>query len=83
MKVSEQCRITASKSNQILGMNRRNITYAEKGLIVPLYKERVRPHLEYCIQASMPYIDIELLEKYKGGQLNSSQSLEIIATKKD
>ena len=31
----------------------------------------------------MPYIDIELLEKYKGGQLNSSQSLEIIATKKD
>ena len=34
MKVSEQCRIAASKDNQILGMIRRNITYKEKGLIV-------------------------------------------------
>ena len=51
MKVSKQCRIAASKGNQILGMIRRNITYKEKGLIVPLYKAIVRPHLEYCIQA--------------------------------
>ena len=29
MKVSEQCRITASKGNQVLGMIRRNITYKE------------------------------------------------------
>ena len=46
MKVSEQYRIAASKDNQILGMIRRNITYHEKGLIVPLYKAIVRPHLE-------------------------------------
>ena len=38
MKVSEQCRIAASKGNQVLGMIRRNITYyREKSLIVPLY----------------------------------------------
>ena len=48
MKVSEQCRIAASKSNQVI---RRNITYKEKSLIVPLYKAIVRPHLEYCVQA--------------------------------
>ena len=30
MKVSEQCGITASKGNQILGLIRRNITYTEK-----------------------------------------------------
>ena len=48
MKVSEQCRIAASKGNQVLGMIRRNITYKEKSLIVPLYKAIVRPHLEYC-----------------------------------
>ena len=30
-------------------MIRRNITYKEKSLIVPLYKATVRPHLEYCI----------------------------------
>ena len=41
MKVSEQCRIAASQGNQILGMIRRNITYKEKSLIVPLYKALV------------------------------------------
>ena len=30
MKASEQCRIAASKGNQILGMIRRNITYKKK-----------------------------------------------------
>ena len=45
MKVSEQCRIAASKGNQVLGMIRRNITYKEKCLIIPLYKAIVRPHL--------------------------------------
>ena len=65
MKVSEQCRIAASKDNQILGMIRRNITYKEKSLIVPLYKAIVRPHLEYCIQAWNPHLrkDIDMLEK--------------------
>ena len=45
MKVSEQCRIAASKGNQVLGMIRRNITCNEKSLIVPLYKAIVRPHI--------------------------------------
>ena len=49
MKVSEQCRIAASKGNQVLGMIRRNITYKEKSLIIPLYKAIVRPHLEYWV----------------------------------
>ena len=75
MKVSEQCRIAASKGNQVLEMIRRNITYKEKSLIVPLYKAIVRPHLEYCIQASSPYLrkDIYIcLKKYRE-QLNSFQ----------
>ena len=65
MKVSEQCRIAASKRNQVLGMIRRNITYKEKSLIVPLYKAIVRPYLYYCIQGWSPYlrIDIDMLEK--------------------
>ena len=65
MKVSEQCRIAASKGNQVLGMIRRNISYKDKSLIVPLYKAIVRPHLEYCIQAWSPYLrkDIDMLEQ--------------------
>ena len=54
MKVSEQCRIAATKGNQILGLIRRTIVYKEKQLIVPLYKAIVRLHLEYCIQAWRP-----------------------------
>ena len=38
MKVSEQCRIAASKGNQVLGLIRRTITFKEKQLNVPLYK---------------------------------------------
>ena len=65
MKVSVQCRIAASKGNQIIGMIRRHITYKERGFFVPLYKAMVRPHLEYCIQAWRPYLrkDIDMLEK--------------------
>ena len=59
MKVSEQCRIAASKGNQILGLIWRTITYNEKQLIVPLYKAIVRPHLEYCIVLK----DIDKLER--------------------
>ena len=55
MKVSEQCRIAASKGSQVLGMIRRNITYQEKSLNVPLYKAIVRHHLYYCIHAWRPY----------------------------
>ena len=45
MKVSEQCRFAVSNGIQVLGMIRRNITYKEKSLTVPLYKAIVRPHL--------------------------------------
>ena len=65
MKVSEQCGIAASKGNQMFGLIRRNITYKDKKLIIPLYKAIVSPHLEYCIQTWRPYRkkDIDTLER--------------------
>ena len=65
MNVSEQCRIAASKGNQVLGMIRRNITYKEKRLIITLYKTIVRPHLEYCIHVWNPHLRkyVDMLEK--------------------
>ena len=39
MTVSEQCRIAASKGNQILGLIRRTIMYKEKQLIVTYTKQ--------------------------------------------
>ena len=46
-------------------MIRRNITYKEKSLIIPLYKAIVRPRLEYCKQAWNPHLrkDVDMLEK--------------------
>ena len=55
MKVSEQCGIAASKGNTFLELIRRNITYKENKLIIPLYKAIVKPHLELCIQAWSSY----------------------------
>ena len=49
------CGIADSKGNQILGLSRRNITYKEKELIIPLCKAIVRPRLEYYIQAWRQY----------------------------
>ena len=65
LKASQQCRIAASKGNQVLGMIRRNITYKENSLISPLYNAIVRPHLQYCIQTWSSYLrnDIDMLEK--------------------
>ena len=65
MKVSEQCGIAASKGNKILELIRRNKTYKDNKLIIPLYKAIVRPHFEYCIQAWRPYRkkDIDTLER--------------------
>ena len=65
MKLSEQCSIATSKGNKILGLIRRNITYKDKKLIIPLNKAIVRPHLEYCIQAWRPYRkkDVDTLDR--------------------
>ncbi len=49
MKVSEQCRIAASKSNQVLGMIRRNIAGKYKSFIIPLNKAIVIPQLKCFI----------------------------------
>ena len=53
--VSEQGRIAAPKDHQVLGMIRRNITYKENSLIVPLYKAIVRPHVESISQERHRY----------------------------
>ena len=49
----------------MFGLIKRNITYKEKELTIPLYKAIVRLHLEYCIQAWRPYRkkDIDTLER--------------------
>ena len=65
MKVSEQYSIAASRSNQILGLINKHISYMEKELTVYLYKAMIRPYVQYYVQAWRPYgkKDIDTLER--------------------
>ena len=64
LKPSVQCAKAAKKGNQIIGQMSRAFHYRDKTVWIRLYKQYVRPHLEYCIQAWNPWTvaDIELLE---------------------
>ena len=64
LKPSAQCAKAAKKANQVLGQMTRALTYRDKYTWVRLYKQYVRPHLEYSVQAWSPWTDadINLLE---------------------
>ena len=55
----------AKRGNRILGMIKRNFSFLKQDIVVRLYKQLVRPHLEYAVQAWNPYFskDKDVLEK--------------------
>ena len=64
LKPTAQCAKAAKKANQVLGQMSRAITYRDRYTWVSLYKQYVRSHLEYAIQAWCPWTesDIDMLE---------------------
>ena len=61
---SKQVSAAALKGNQVLGQLMRAFTYRDRHTFIKLYKQYVRPHLEYCVQSWSPWLqhDIDLLE---------------------
>ncbi|XP_076055284.1 uncharacterized protein LOC143033681 [Oratosquilla oratoria] len=55
----------AAKANSRLGIIKRNFTYMDREILLPLYKALVRPILDYASQCWSPYLvkDIKLLEQ--------------------
>ena len=65
LKPTLQCKEAARRANGVLTQISRSFHYRDKGTFVQLYKQYVRPHLEYGVAAWSPWTrtDIELLEQ--------------------
>ncbi len=50
LKFSQQSNDAANKANRILGFIKRNFSFKNKDVILPLYSTLVRPHLQYAVQ---------------------------------
>jgi hypothetical protein len=65
LKPSVQCDKAAGRALSVLGQIRRNFHYRDRHTFIRLYKQYVRPHLEFAAPSWSPWLtgDIEKLEK--------------------
>jgi Reverse transcriptase (RNA-dependent DNA polymerase) len=65
LKPADQCAQIAKTAQIVLGQISRAFQYRDKKVLVQLYKQYVRPHLEFAVQAWSPssMADIDTLEK--------------------
>ena len=77
LKPSVQIAESVKKANRVLGMLLKNLTYRDKYHFIKLYKQYVRCHLEYAVQAWNPWLaqDIESLESVQRRAVNKCHGL--------
>ena len=65
MKPSRQCKEAAQRASGVLGQISRAFHYRDKKTFLQLYKQYVRPHLEFAVPAWSPWTvaDIGVLER--------------------
>ena len=57
---SKQCSAAARKSNVVLGMLTKAFHYRDRHVYINLYKQYVRPHLEFCVPAWSPWTQADI-----------------------
>ena len=57
LKPSRQCAAAAARANRMLGLIKRNFSNFSKDIVLNLYKQLVRPHLDYAVQAWNPFYE--------------------------
>ena len=64
LKPAQQCRKAAQTANMVLGQITRSFHYRDRHVFLSLYRQYVRPHLEFAVVAWAPWTkaDIESLE---------------------
>ncbi len=77
LKPADQCKSAARTAQAVLGQITRAFHYRDRHVFVRLYKQYVRPHLEFCTQAWAPWNeeDINCLEKVQQKALNMVSGL--------
>ena len=78
LKPRKQCLASVKKANFALGQIMRTFKFRDRQTFLKLYKQHVRCHLEYCIQAWRPWHvqDIEALEKVQKRAVKQIRGLE-------
>ena len=78
LKPSAQCSKAARTAQAVLGQLSRAFHFRDRHVFVQLFKQYVRPHLDFSSQAWAPWsaADIEVLEKVQKRAINMSQEYE-------
>ena len=78
LKPSKQCKKAAATAGAVLKTITRNFHYRDRNVFLRLYKQYVRPHLEFASQAWSPCLssDINVIEKVQEKALGMVSGLK-------
>ena len=78
LKPSKQCKKAAATAGAVLKTITRNFHYRDRNVFLRLYKQYVRPHLEFASQAWSPWLssDINIIEKVQEKALGMVSGLK-------